>query len=72
MLEKELETNTGFNEEGLRLLARIIARVYIRDVWDKTVIKDVKQSQTEGREKERKKEKSNVKEKRSISKPQEL
>ena len=36
MLDKELQTNTGSNEEGLRLLARIIARVYLCDVWDKT------------------------------------
>ena len=54
MLEKELETNTGSNEEGLRVLARIIARIYIRDVRDKTATQDVKQSQTEGREKRKK------------------
>jgi len=49
MVREIKETNTGSNEEGLRVLARIIARVYIRDVRDKTATQDVKQSQTEGR-----------------------
>jgi len=50
MLEKELDTNAGSNEEGLRLLARIIARIYIRDIQNKTALKGEKQSQTKGRE----------------------
>ena len=54
MLEKELETNTGSKEEGLRVLARIIARIYVRDIREKTAMKDAKQSQTEGREKRKK------------------
>jgi hypothetical protein len=48
MLEKELEKNTDPNEEGLRLLARIIARIYIRDVRDKTTTKGERQSNYEG------------------------
>ena len=49
MLEKELETNTGSSEEGLRLLARIIARIYIRDAQNKTAMGDQKQLQKEQR-----------------------
>jgi hypothetical protein len=56
MLEKELVTNTDSNEEGLRLLARIIARIYISDVRDKTAKESEKRSQTEGREKRAEKE----------------
>ena len=40
MVEKEWEKYTGSHEEGLRALARIIARVYIRDMREKTATGD--------------------------------
>jgi len=47
MLEKELQTNTGSNEEGLRVLARIIARIYARDTRTKTAMETGEQLQKE-------------------------
>ncbi|MFA5055575.1 MAG: hypothetical protein WC562_05315 [Dehalococcoidia bacterium] len=52
VVKKELRINISSHEEGLRALARIIARTYMRDMREKTAKKDAKQSQTEGREKD--------------------
>ena len=51
---------TGSHEEGLRALARIIARAYIRDIRDKTATKDAKQSQTKGLEKDNQNKKGKI------------
>lgn len=36
MVEKDFNKYTGSHEEGLRALARIIARTYMRDMREKT------------------------------------
>ena len=38
MSKEIMETNAGSQEEGLRLLARIISRVYANDIQKKTAI----------------------------------
>jgi hypothetical protein len=40
MVEKELKKYTSSHEEGLRALARIIARAYMRDMREKTATGD--------------------------------
>ena len=47
MVREIKETNTDSKDEGLRVLARIIARIYIRDVRDKTAMETGKQLQKE-------------------------
>jgi len=43
------ETNAGSKEEGLRVLARIIARIYVRDTKTKTTTEAGKQLHKEQR-----------------------
>lgn len=47
MTKEMVKTNVGPNEEGLRILARIIARVYARDFREKTALEAEKQLQKE-------------------------
>ncbi len=49
MTKEMVKTNVGPNEEGLRILARIIARVYARDTQNKTAMGAQKQLQNEQR-----------------------
>jgi len=60
MLENQLETDIGSPEEGLRILAQIIASAYMRDIRDKTATKDAKQSQTKGLEKDNQNKKGKI------------
>ena len=47
MTKEMVKTNVGPNEEGLRILARIIARIHARDTQNKTAMEAEEQLQKE-------------------------
>lgn len=48
MTKEMVKTNVGPEEEGLRILARIMARIYVRDTREKTAMEAQKQLQNKG------------------------